>query len=141
MYTEKPGSSFTFKFDGTAFGFYDLGGPEVGQVTLTLDGKPVSLNEVSEKGYRFYQPTDGVNTASPINRFNAFCNNRYRGQYEFIETGSGIHTVTVSLSPIKADKAKILGQNQQEDIVQHPEKYDRTAMYLGKILIKGEIVK
>lgn len=141
MHTDEPGSSFTFKFDGTAFGFYDLGGPEVGEVTITLDGKPITLQEVNENGYRFYKQFNTTNSVPLINRFNVFCNNRYRGQYEFIQTEPGIHTVTVSLSTSRADKAKILGQNQLEDINQHPEKYDRTAIYLGKILVKGDIVK
>jgi len=41
----------------------------------------------------------------------------------------------------KADKKKILDQSQSQDITSHPEKYDRTAVYIGKILIRGELVK
>jgi lysophospholipase L1-like esterase len=140
MESSKPGSSFSFKFNGTMFGFYDLGGPEVGQVTVELDGKPVKLQERNEKGFRFYQTTQASGTAL-INRFNVFCNNRYRGQYEFIEAPPGEHLVKVTLSSVKSDKSKILGADQQADISQNPGKYDRTAMYLGKILIKGELVK
>ncbi len=142
MYTEKTGSSFTFKFTGTMVGFYDLGGPEVGEVSIELDGKPVMLQEVYIKGYHYYKVLPaGSNGASVINRFNNYCNNRYRGQYEFLETGPGKHTVTVVLSSLKANKAMILGKNQQEDISINPAKYDRTALYLGKILLKGDLVK
>lgn len=140
MQTEKPGSSFSFKFRGTMFGFYDLGGPEVGQVTIEVDGKQLSLQERNEKGFHYYRTTDTSGTKL-INRFNVFCNNRYRGQYEFIETTPGEHLVKVTLSPAKSDKSKILGPDQQADISQHPEKYDRTVLYLGKILLKGELIK
>jgi len=140
MQTEKPGSSFSFKFNGTMFGFYDLGGPEVGQVTIEVDGKPLTLQEKSEKGFRYYKITE-ENGTNLINRFNVFCNNRYRGQYEFIETGPGEHLVKVTLSSARSDKSKILGPGQQGDISQNPEKYDRSVMYLGKILLRGELIK
>jgi lysophospholipase L1-like esterase len=142
MHTKDTGASFNFKFIGTLFGFYDLGGPDVGQVTINVDGNPVKLLAVTTKGYQFYKVLPkGVVGDSLINRFNAFCNNRYRGQYEFIELEPGTHHVTVTLSALKANKSKVLGEKQQNDINAYPEKYDQTALYLGKILIKGEIVR
>lgn len=140
MQTERPGASFSFRFNGTMFGFYDLGGPEVGQVIIEVDGKQLSLQERNEKGFHYYKTTDTSGTKL-INRFNVFCNNRYRGQYEFIGTTPGEHLVKITLSPARSDKSKILGPGQQADISQHPEKYDRTVLYLGKILLKGELIK
>ncbi|NML21238.1 SGNH/GDSL hydrolase family protein [Pseudoflavitalea sp. G-6-1-2] len=139
MKCEKPGAGFTFRFKGSMFGFFDIGGPEMGQVTVTIDGKVVKMKEASGKGFRLLNIDSTGNEL--VNRFNNFCNNRYRGQYEFIETTDGEHMVTITLSGEKADKAKILGEKQLQDITEHPEKYDRTVMYLGKILLRGELIK
>ncbi|GAA4303622.1 SGNH/GDSL hydrolase family protein [Compostibacter hankyongensis] len=118
MAADTPGASFTFRFRGTMVGVFDIGGPGSGQLLLTVDGK----------------------TVKQINRFNRYCNNRYRGQCEFITLPPGLHTVRFSISPVKADKAAILGPGQQQDITRHPEKYDRTAELLGKLLIRGTVV-
>lgn len=115
----KSGASFSFRFSGNMVGMFDIGGPEAGQLLLNVDGQDVQL----------------------INRFNQYCNNRYRGQCEFIQLDKGIHTVRFTISPVKANKRKILGRNQQKDILSHPEKYGRTCEMLGKILIRGEIVR
>lgn len=114
MKSSEPGASFTFRFEGSAFGIFDIGGPEVGQIDIVVDGKSLQRN----------------------NRFNKFCNNRYRGQYELINVPEGKHTVTIILSREKADKRSILGSNS-DDIMAHPEKYDQTVLYLGRILLRG----
>lgn len=139
MQTEKPGSSFTFKFKGTMFGVFDVGGPEVGQLSITLDGKPAMLKYVSNIGYNFYR-VDATACNDVLNRFNYFCTH-YRGQYDFVYTENGEHTVTIAISNVKANKRKILGSTQLADITAHPEKYDRTVFYLGKILLRGEIIQ
>ena len=142
MKADKPGKSFTFRFKGTMFGIFDIGGPEVGQLEFELDGKKIHLKEISSKGYHLFKALDDTTTGVKlINRFNNYCNNRYRGQYEFIETPPGEHTVTVTVSAEKADKRKILGEKQLADITANPEKYDRTVFYLGKILLRGEIIR
>jgi Lysophospholipase L1 and related esterases len=115
MTSAKAGASFTFRFEGSAFGIFDIGGPEAGQLDIEVDGKALPR----------------------INRFNAWCNNRYRGQYELISVAPGKHRVTIKLSAEKADKLSILGKNTA-DIKAHPEKYDRTVIYLGRILLRGK---
>jgi lysophospholipase L1-like esterase len=137
MQAAKPGASFTFRFKGNMFGIFDVGGPEAGQIEIVLDGKPVKLQEISASGYRLYKAsvTEGKEL---LNRFNNFCNNRYRGQYEFIEVTPGEHTVKLSISSVKADKVKILGERQLADITANPDKYDQTVFFLGKILLRGE---
>jgi lysophospholipase L1-like esterase len=139
MQAEQPGASFSFKFNGSMFGLFDVGGPEVGQVEILIDGQLVQLQEISTKGYHLYK---AVNTPakSTLDRFNVNCNNRYRGQYDLVEVTPGEHTVVVRIAAEKSDKATILGPRQQEDITAHPEKYDRTVLYLGKILLKGKMV-
>jgi hypothetical protein len=107
---------------------------------MDIDGKRVKLQEVSTKGYHLYRANASIGETT-LNRFNANCNNRYRGQYDFIEVEPGEHTVTVYISAQQSDKVKILGAKQQEDIAQHPDRYARTALYLGKILMRGQPIK
>lgn len=136
MKTEQPGASLTFRFKGNMFGFFDIGGPEVGQLAIEVDGKPVKLSPVLA-GTRIATITD-TDGSDLVNRFGPFCNNRYRGQFECIKVAPGEHSVTIKLSPAKADKRKILGESQMADITANPAKYDRTVLYLGKLLIRGE---
>ncbi|WEK37692.1 MAG: SGNH/GDSL hydrolase family protein [Candidatus Pseudobacter hemicellulosilyticus] len=140
MKAATPGASLSFRFSGTMFGLFDIGGPEVGQLSIEVDGKPVVLEEISSKGFHLYKavPAGGQST---LNRFNRYCNNRYRGQYDMIAVGPGEHTIVIRLAPDKADKAGTLGEGQQQDISQHPEKYDQTVLYLGKILLRGKPLK
>ncbi|WP_436489190.1 SGNH/GDSL hydrolase family protein [Chitinophaga sp. ARDCPP14] len=140
MKATQPGASFTFKFNGSMFGIFDIGGPEMGQLEVIVDGKPARLAAAGVKGARQLKIVNATdpNGSNVINRFNNFCNNRYRGQYEFISLAPGIHTVTIRLSSEKADKVKILGDKQLEDITRNPAKYDKTTVYIGKILLRGK---
>lgn len=138
MTAEQPGASFTFRFKGSLFGFFDIGGPESGQVEVSVDGQPVKLKDKGVKGARILAASE---QGSPlVNRFFTFCNNRYRGQFEMIEVTPGEHTVTITLSAQKSDKAAILGSKQLADITANPAKYDRTVLYIGKILVRGEVL-
>jgi hypothetical protein len=136
MKAEKPGASISFQFEGTMIGFFDIGGPEVGQITLELDGEKMHFQEKSSINY------NAVNESSApiaINRFNQFCNNRYRGQCFFIKTPPGKHQVVLKIAAEIPDKQNILGLSQLEDINTHPLKYHRSVIYLGKILVRGNI--
>lgn len=130
-----PGASFTFRFTGTGFGIFDVGGPEAGQITIEVNGKNMQVQPPLVPGTQVYRLAEGDSIA--VNRFNSYCNNRYRGQHQLFTLPQGDYTVTVRLSSQKADKAAILGDKQQDDIRQHPEKYNQTVLYLGRILIKG----
>jgi len=136
MKADSPGESFTFKFTGRTIGLFDIGGPEVGQLELKIDGKPVKLHP--QEGTRALQAVSAPH-GDALNRFNVFCNNRYRGQYILVDVEPGPHTATFTISGKKADKARILGPDQQEDITAFPRKYDQSVIYVGKILVRGII--
>ncbi|WP_017259943.1 SGNH/GDSL hydrolase family protein [Pedobacter arcticus] len=138
MKAEAPGETFTFKFNGTMVGFFDIGGPEVGQLILEVDGKIASVEK--QTGTLVLKANANNQSKDLINRFNGFCNNRYRGQAEFIELPPGIHIVKFIVSPEKVNKKQILGESQLQDIKSNPEKYDKTNVYIGKILIRGEVI-
>ncbi|SEM03542.1 protein of unknown function [bacterium A37T11] len=129
------GDAFTVSFEGDAIGLFDIGGPEVGQLRVKLDGKEVGWKQ--EKGVRYREDDSG----SPIfNRFNVNCNNRYRGQFFVLQTSPGRHVVTFSIDREIPDKQGILGPAQQGDITAHPDKYAHRDIYLAKVLVKGRIV-
>ena len=137
MKAEKPGDFFSFYFEGTMFGLFDIGGPEVGQLEIELDGERVSLKQLNAENYEVTTDTSYVKC---ISRFNRYCNNRYRGQCVFIKVSPGKHQVKITISEVLPDKVTILGDTQLADITEHPEKYNRTVEYLGKILIRGKII-
>ncbi|MGX5817087.1 SGNH/GDSL hydrolase family protein [Chitinophaga lutea] len=134
-----PGASFSFRFKGTGFGIFDIGGPEAGQITLEVDGRPMQVQPPLIAGTQVYRLREG--DSIPVNRFNGYCNNRYRGQHQLFLLPEGVHTVIIRVASQKADKRTILGPRQLEDISQHPEKYDQTVLYLGRILLKGTPLK
>ncbi|RDC56006.1 SGNH/GDSL hydrolase family protein [Pedobacter chinensis] len=136
----KPGASFSFRFKGDTIGIFDIGGPEVGQLEWHIDGKPVKLSKEKQGSFSYYQATNAA-IADALNRFNAFCNNRYRGQFDVIKVPAGEHVVTCNLSGQQADKLGILPEDKRADIVKNPEKYNQTVIYLGRILLRGSILK
>ncbi|MCH5719503.1 SGNH/GDSL hydrolase family protein [Niabella hibiscisoli] len=136
-----PGASFRFRFKGDMIGVFDIGGPEVGQLEWIIDGKPVLLTKQKQGSFMYYQAeiADAIG-ATALNRFNAYCNNRYRGQFDVIRLPEGTHDVKVYVSSQKSDKLKILSPDQRTDIEAHPEKYDQSVIYLGRILIRGTVL-
>lgn len=137
MTSGKEGASFSFGFEGDMFGLFDLGGPEAGQIEVLVDGQLVQLKTISTQGFHLYEANDRTGGYA-LNRFNFYCNNRYRGQYDVVKLEKGIHQVTVRISSLKADKKKILGNGRLDDISAYPEKYDQSAIYLGRILLRGK---
>lgn len=133
--TAEASASFTFKFKGTAFGFFDIGGPEVGQVLVEVDGKCAELTR--KAGNVSNKVVSETDIKCLVNRFNSNCNNRYRGQFEMYEVPDGEHEVKISVSNIAADKLAILQGQDLTDIQTNPTKYNQQVFYLGKILLKG----
>jgi lysophospholipase L1-like esterase len=137
MVADEKGARFSFTFEGDLFGLFDIGGPEVGQLEVWVDGHQIKLHKSQSGGFQPYQMTAENHDNILLNRFNAYCNNRYRGQYDVIKVPKGKHEVSFRISPLRADKKMILGPSQQEDIDRHPEKYDSSKIYLGRILLRG----
>jgi lysophospholipase L1-like esterase len=137
--TEEANASFVFKFKGTVVGFFDIGGPEVGQVLVEIDGQCTALTKKAGNASNKIPNETGVECLS--NRFNSNCNNRYRGQFEMYEVPYGEHEVKITLSKLQANKLAILQGQDLTDIQQNEYKYNQQVFYLGKILIKGTVLK
>jgi lysophospholipase L1-like esterase len=136
--TAEANAACVFKFKGTVFGFFDIGGPEVGQVLVEIDGNCVELKRKAGNASVKIPNESGYKCL--MNRFNTNCNNRYRGQFEMIEVPDGVHEVKITLSAIQADKSAILEGQDLSDIEKNPDKYNQQVFYLGKILVKGTII-
>lgn len=134
--SEEKESSFSFKFEGDMFGIFDIGGPECGQIEIFVDGSPYKVRQVSEGGFRRYEKSQSGSNI--INRFNKFCNNRYRGQHDIICVENGKHEVTIKISNETCDKKAILGEGNLDDINNNPLRYNKTALFLGRILVRGK---
>ncbi len=58
MTSGHPKSTISFGFDGDMFGIYDLGGPEMGQLEVYVDGQMVRLKKVENDGKPYFEATD-----------------------------------------------------------------------------------
>ncbi len=136
MTASKPYAAFNFSFEGDLFGLFDIGGPEVGQLEIWVDGKRVNLKKDRFEGLSIYNVEESKGD-SLLNRFNQYCNNRYRGQYDVLRLPYGVHNIRMVVSENQCDKANILGEQNQEDVRLNPEKYNQVTIYLGRILLRG----
>lgn len=111
MGSKTPGASFTVKFVGTTIGVFDLGGPYSGQFKVTIDGaEPIILSR------------------------HTVYNSHIRNQYIFTpDLPYGEHTVTFTLDSEIPDKSAM------SDYAARKAEYDKTEVYLSKILVVGEI--
>ena len=109
--SKTPGSSFTVKFTGTKIGVFDLGGPYSGQFKVTIDGaEPIILSR------------------------HTVYNSHIRNQYIFTpDLPYGEHTVTFTLD------SEIPNKTAMSDYTARQAEYNKTDVYLSKILIVGEI--
>ncbi len=116
FYTNRPGETMTIRFKGTGLRIYDLLGPDCGQVTVTLDDKPVKV----------------------VPRFDAYCTYHRLAMLTIAENVEDTeHTVILEVHPDQPDKAAILAKRNQK--IDNPDRYDDTAWYAGAILIIGDI--
>jgi lysophospholipase L1-like esterase len=113
----QPAEKITFRFKGTCFGLYDVMGPDCGQYAISVDGEPVKLYP----------------------RFDEFCT-YYRANYFFIEElPDAIHTIELSVSAEKLDKAAILAK--RNNTIVDSVKYSNHACYAGELMIIGQVLK
>lgn len=114
----KAGEKITFKFKGPRCAIYQVIGPDVGKVKLTLDGV------VSERTL-----------------FDSYCT------YPRLSTllvgvdlaPDEVHEVEIELLKDAPDKAKIL--SQRNETIDKPERYADNHFYPGALLLVGELVK
>jgi lysophospholipase L1-like esterase len=117
----EPGDRLSFRFRGRAAALYDLLGPDGGQVTVTVDGKPLP---------------------KPVARFDSYCT------YHRIATlrlardldPDGIHEVTVEIHPEQPDRQPVAFRLKDPETELRGPKYQGTNVRVGGILLLGELV-
>ncbi len=120
--TSTPGSSITLRFKGTHAGIKGMTGPDSGFVSIQADDKP------------------------PVKQcqFTVYTKNYSYGGRPLPEMEEGIHTVSWTFLDEKPDKQKILAsynrKGNDQDFIDHPDKYAHEAFYAGEILLVGEIL-
>ena len=114
----KPGEKISFKFKGTAVKLYDLMGPTIGKAIVTIDGK-----------------------SNTIAQFDWWCNWWRLASMGLAEgLPNEVHTVTVEISPEQPDR-KVVTDRFKNDANYDPKAYDGTVMYIGSIMMLGDVVK
>ena len=116
LYAAKhPGDSLSFKFRGAYAGFYDLLGPDCGQLTATIDAKPVT-----------------------ILRFDSFCTYHRMGSFVVAkDLPDTVHTVQVTVDSKLPDKPAILAKRNEK--LDDPKRFEGANWYVGWIMIIGEM--
>ena len=114
----QPGQTATFRFRGTMVGLYDLLGPDCGQLIVTLDDKAPVVRP----------------------RFDSYCTYH---RLAMLHLGTGLsntlHTIKLEIHSDQPDKAQILSKlnNKMDD----PKRFDGTCVYIGAIMLVGELVE
>ncbi len=117
--TNQPGASLTFSFVGTTAKLYDLLGPDGGQVDITLDGQ----------------------TRGPVARFDSYCTYWRLANLELARDLEPVrHTVTITLRADQPDRA-IVTDRERDKPDFDPAKYDGTNLWVGSIMILGDVVE
>ena len=117
---DKPGTTLSFRFKGTAAGIYDLLGPDCGQVLVSVDGeKPRTVARID--GYCTYHRIAVLRLASGL--------------------PDAVHSVEITVDAAVPDKAKILFPDNRADLEKNPAKYAGTTWYAGGIMLIGELVE
>jgi hypothetical protein len=113
----KPGATITLKFRGTSLAFYDLVGPDCGQVSAQIDDQPAHI-----------QP-----------RFDAYCTYHRLAKWLVADRlPNTIHTVKLTIQSEQPDKVKILAERNEK--MDDPKRFDGTAWYVGAILVVGDLL-
>jgi hypothetical protein len=113
-----PGDKITFRFRGTMVGLYDLLGPDGGQVVWTIDGQK----------------------SQPRPRFDSYCTYWRLASLRMAERlEDKEHAVTVEIQPQQPDRGSVVNRMKNEPGFD-PKKFDGTRMWVGSIMMLGELV-
>jgi lysophospholipase L1-like esterase len=116
MWCGAPGESVTVKFKGTAVGFFDIMGPDAGELTYSVDGGP-------EK---------------KTSRFDSYCTyHRMNSWMAASGLPDGEHTIVVKVTANALDKAAILSKRGEK--MNDPKRFEGTNWNVGYIMLMGEL--
>lgn len=114
----EPGAKISFKFRGTAARLYDLVGPNGGRARVSVDGKRAKLTP----------------------RFDWYCTYHRLSLLRLADDlPEGVHTITIEIDPKQPDRRPVTKRVKNEPDFD-PQAYDGTNMWVGAVLVLGELV-
>ncbi len=114
----QPGDTLSFQFKGTRAAIYQIIGPDVGKVTVTLDNQ----------------------LPRTVTLFDSYCTYHRLGTLVIgTELSDTLHTVKIEVSSEQPDKGAIL--TKRNEWVENPGKFAGTAFHPGALLLVGELRK
>lgn len=113
--TNSPGAALEFRFKGTAVSIYDMLGPSMGRVRLTLDGKELAAFDSFSPFYRVAPLPIGANLPD------------------------GPHTVRLDWDPQQPDRTAFLNREKAKPGF-NPSKYEGAYFRPSRILLVGELL-
>jgi len=118
----QPGSKLHFKFKGSTAKLYDLLGPDGGQVIITVDGKT---------------------GAKPVPRFDSYCVNHRLATLSLVADAdpNQVHDVTVEIHPQQPDRKSVAFRLKDPDKELKAPKFQGTRLWVGQILLLGDLVE
>ncbi|MGE5608848.1 MAG: GDSL-type esterase/lipase family protein [Bacillota bacterium] len=112
---DRAGESVSFQFRGTYAAFFDLLGPDCGQLQVKVDGK-----------------------ASAALRFDSYCTYHRLGSFVVArDVPEGVHRVEVTVDSAALDKAGILAKRNEK--MNDPKRFEGQVWYAGWIMLVGEL--
>ena len=119
--TSAPGAGLSLRFKGEVVGFFDVVGPDGGQLRVKLD--------------------DGEEKTVP--RFDAYCTYHRLSKFQAGSglAGDAVHTVTVTLDEAGPDKRSVLFEKNRPDFDKNPDKYAPKVWNVGSVMLIGEVVE
>ncbi len=115
MTSGHPKSTLSFAFDGDMFGLYDLGGPEMAELEVYIDGKMARFNKVENGGKPYYEVAD----LEGPHYLDRLADGRVL-QHALVKVEPGQHQVTLRIAETRGEKAYLM---------------------LGRLLVRGEIAE
>ncbi len=115
MTSGHPKSTLSFAFDGDMFGLYDLGGPEMAELEVYIDGKMARFNKVENGGKPYYEVAD----LEGPHYLDRLADGRVL-QHALVKVEPGQHQVTLRIAETRGEKAYLM---------------------LGRLLVRGEITE
>ncbi len=119
---DKPGQKLRFKFKGSAVKLYDLLGPDGGQAIVTVDGKPLPR---------------------PIARFDSYCTYHRLATLNIAQglDPDQVHEVIVEVHPDQPSRQPVAFRLKDPENELKAPKYQGTKLWVGGILMRGELVE
>ncbi len=119
--TSAPGASLKVKFKGEVIGFFDVVGPDGGQIKVKVDDEEEKV----------------------VPRFDAYC--VYHRLSKFQAAGDlpkdSVHTVSATLDSAGPDKRAVLFEKNRPEFDKNPEKFAPKVWNVGAVMLIGEVVE